>query len=258
MMANKLKYKIYISVILLMLSMATPSFCQVSIRDSAISLHTVAAQYTMLWPGADMAKRFGIANALGLTYAYKLKSNFYAEITYNYMWGSEVNENTILDKLKTSSGNIIDNQGYLNPVSLSLKGFSCFLGIGKIFPVIGPNPNSGIFFSIHGGFIQHQIVFSYLQKNIPQVSGDYAKGYDRLTNGWALKENIGYMNLSNNNFLNWTLGFEFIQGFTQSRRDWNIDTRQKDTKARLDLLSGFIIQIRIPLYKEAPETFNYN
>jgi len=258
MMANKLKYKIYISVILLLLNVATPSYSQVSIRDSAISLHMFAAQYSMLWPGADMADRFGKANVLGITYAYKLKSNFYGELTYDYIWGNEVRENNILDKLETSSGNIIDNQGYLNPVSLELRGFACFIGIGKIFPIIGPNPNSGLFFSLHGGFLQHKIDFSYLAKTIAQVRGDYAKGYDRLTNGWAIKENIGYMNLSNNNFLNWTLGLEFIQAFTQSRRDWNIDTRQKDTRKRLDLLNGFFIQIRIPLYKQAPETYYYN
>jgi hypothetical protein len=237
---------------------ASSSYSQVSIRDSAINLHMFSAQYSMLWSGADMADRFGKANNLGLTYAYKFRNNFFIELTYNYMWGNEVNEGSILDHLKTTSGNIIDNQGYLNPAAFELKGFSSFLGIGKIFPVIGPNPNSGLFLSLHGGFLQHQIDFSYLAKNIPQVQGDYAKGYDRLSNGFAIKENIGYMNLSNNNFLNWTVGLEFMQAFTQSRRDWNIDTRQKDTKKRIDLLSGFYIQIRIPLYKKAPETFYYN
>jgi len=218
----------------------------------------IGVHYSMLWPGGDMADRFGKANTFGLTYAYKLHSNFYGELSYSYIWGGDVRETNILDKIKTSSGNVIDPQGLLNPIDMELRGFSFFMGAGKIFPVIGPNPNSGLFFSLHGGFLQHKIYFSYQAKNIPQLQGDYAKGYDRLSNGLAIKENIGFINLSNSNFLNWTLGFEFIQAFTENRRDWNIDTRQKDTKKRLDLLFGINLQIRVPFYKRAPQTFYYN
>lgn len=258
MKTNKLKYKIYIFVILLLLDIVPKAYSQASIRDSAISMHMIGAHYSMLWPGGDMADRFGKANAIGLTYAYKLHSNFYGELSYSYIWGGDVKETNILDMIKTSSGNIIDHQGLLNPIGMELRGFACFMGAGKLFPVIGPNPNSGLFFSLHGGLLQHKIDFSFLSKNVPQLEGDYVKGYDRLTNGFAIKENIGFIRLSNNNLLNWTLGFEFIQAFTQSRRDWNIDTRQKDTKKRLDLLYGINLQIRIPFYKRAPQTYYYN
>ena len=255
---NKLKYKISIALIFLLLNTASKSYSQVSIRDSAISMHLAGAQFSMLWPGGDMADRFGKANAFGLTYAYKFKSNFYVEAAYSYIWGSDVNEQNILDKLKTSTGNVIDHQGLLNPIAMELRGHSFFMGVGKIFPVFGPNPNSGLFLGIHGGFLQHKIFFSYPSKNIPQLLGDYLKGYDRLSNGFAIKENIGYINLSNSNFSNWTFGLEFIQAFTENRRDFNFDTRTKDTKKRLDLLFGFNIQIRLPFYKRAPQTFYYN
>jgi hypothetical protein len=258
MKTNKLKYKIYIAVTLLLLIIAQKSNSQVSITDSAINMHMVGAHYSMLWPGGDMADRFGRANAFGLTYAYKHHSNFYGELCYSFIWGNDVRETNMLDKIKTSSGNLIDNQGLLNPIDMELRGHSLFLGAGKVFPVIGPNPNSGFFLSMHGGFLQHKIRFNYVSKNIPQIQDDYTKGYDRLSNGFALKENIGYINLSNNNLLNWTLGFECIQAFTESRRDWNIDTQQKDTKRRVDLLFGFNLQIRMPFYKRAPQPYFYN
>jgi hypothetical protein len=257
MNTNKLKYKLYIFIVLILLTAVPGLHAQMSMRDSAINMHLVGVQYSMYWPGGDMADRFGKVNSFGITYGYKLKNNFYFEFSYGYIWGNEVKETDILSNIKDTNGLVIDNQGLLTPVYMELRGHEFFLGVGKIFPVIGPNPNSGLFLSLHGGLLQHKVAFSYLSEVLPQLVGDYPKGYDRLCNGFALKENIGYINLSNNNYMNWTLGFEFIQAFTESRREWNIDMQQQDTKRRLDLLFGFNLQIRLPFYKKAPDEFYY-
>ena len=253
---NKLKYKLYIITFLALLCIVPRTFSQGSVRDTALNMHIFQAHYDMFWPGGDMADRFGRGNSIGLNYAYKFRYNLFFELSYSYLWGDEVKENNILDGLKTSSGNIIDNQGYLNPVALELRGHGAYMSIGKLFPVIGPNPNSGLFFSVGGGFLQHKIDFSYLAKTVTQVSGDYAKGYDRLSNGFAIKVNIGFLRV-NDRYLNWSLGFECVQAFTQNRRDWNIDTRQKDTTKRIDLMFGLNLRAVIPFYKRTGDVYYF-
>jgi hypothetical protein len=254
---NKLKYKIYISLILLLLTTSEKSVAQLSIKDSAINIHIIGVHYSALWPGGDMADRYGRANTIGLKYAYKHNSNFFAEFSYGFIWGNEVVETNMLDGIKTIGGYLIDNQGLLTIVDMELRGHSFFLGAGKIFPVVGPNPNSGIIFSVHGGFVQHNIKFSHQSISVPQIQDDYIKGYDRLCNGFAIKENLGYINLSNVNLSNWNVSFECIQAFTESRRSWDIDMHQANTKKRVDLLFGLNIEICFPIFSRAPEEFYY-
>jgi hypothetical protein len=90
---------------------------------------------------------------------------------------------------------------------------------------------------------------------VPALEGDYLKGYDRLTSGFCLSEFVGYQLLSNSRLLNFFAGVELYQGFTRSRRDWNIDQVKKDDSPRLDLLSGIRVGWVLPLYRRAPKEF---
>jgi hypothetical protein len=83
---------------------------------------------------------------------------------------------------------------------------------------------------------------------VPQLTGNYKKGYDRLTNGLAINEFIGYQMLSTNKRVNFYFGFEFTQGFTQSRRDFDFDTRSADTQKRFDSLMGIRAGWILPFY----------
>jgi hypothetical protein len=208
----------------------------------------------MFFPGGDMSDRFGFVNGIGLSYTYKHKSNFLFKLSGEYLFGTEVKETHLLDMLKTNTGYLIDGMGYLNPVSLNMQGFDFFLNAGKIIPWLGPNKNSGILLELGGGFLQHQIIFDYVSDEIVQIEGDYRKGYDRLTNGFALRQHLGYISFSNNNFLNWNFGIDFIEAFTKCRRDWSFDTMEKDDKSRLDLMIGITLQIKLPFYPKATET----
>ncbi|MCK6649378.1 MAG: hypothetical protein L6Q66_06965, partial [Bacteroidia bacterium] len=91
--------------------------------------------------------------------------------------------------------------------------------------------------------------------NIPQLDSDYKKGYDRLTNGFLLSQNLGYLYLSNNRIANFYIGFECMQGFTQNRRSYNFDQMKQDTEKRVDILYGGKVSWILPLYKKAPKEF---
>ena len=50
-------------------------------------------------------------------------------------------------------------------------------------------------------------------------------------------------------------GFEFIEGFTAGRRDYNYSTGKADNTKRFDLLMGVKVGWVLPFYKQAPEKF---
>ena len=85
-------------------------------------------------------------------------------------------------------------------------------------------------------------------------SDEYKKGYDRLTAGPAATQYIGYRFLDPKKRLNFSLGFEFTEGFTQNQRSYNFDTRMQDTEKRLDLLYSLKLALTVPIYlKKANE-----
>lgn len=206
------------------------------------------------WPGGDLADRFGKNASLGLDFSYKTKSNWMFTVGGHFIFGKEVYESGILDSLKgPGTGEIIDQNGQFSVIGLDQRGMFWNAMVTKIVPVVKSNRNSGIFISAGGGYLQHRIRI-YATQSVPQLTDEYKKGYDRLTFGPALCQHIGYRFLDPKKQLNFTVGFEMIEGFTQNRRSYNFDTRMADTRQRLDLLYGIKISLSVPLYpKKADE-----
>lgn len=227
----------------------TKSYAQYSIRDSSISFVMIGVTASYQFPSGDMADRFGNNMSVGTVFQWKFKSNWIAGIEGNFLFSDNVRENNILDKYKTPDGNIIDGNGKYSNVSLSQRGLKIDLKIGKIFPLFGPNENSGLLATLAVGYLQHKIYIDTFGNPIPYLEDDYRKGYDRLTTGVCFTEFLGYMNFSNSKLVNFYGGFEFTQGFTKNRREMNFDTGQKDDLARLDMLFGFRLGWVFPIYK---------
>lgn len=234
------------------------TFGQSSIRDSSINMSIVGFNYTFGVPGKDLADRFGNFSQIGLSYSFKFSNNIILSTSTNLMYGTSVRENDIFANISSKDGYLIDNQGLLTPVTSELSGFNFDFRFSYLIPVFGPNPNSGIFFGIGTGFMQHKISYSYLYGPLLQIEGDYTKGYDRLTNGASLIQQIGYYRFNNKNLGSFHVLFSVTEGFTQNRRDLNFDTMTKDTKKRLDLVYGFTLGLDLPLYTRSPEKFYFN
>jgi hypothetical protein len=210
------------------------------------------------FPGGDLADRFGNNYNVGGTFQWKTKKNWLFGIDGNFMFGEDVKENNVLQKISTSEGFIIGQDGYYADVYLYERGFMFSAKAGKIFPVIGPNPNSGLVATLGAGLLQHKIRIEDKGNMAPQLNDDYKKGYDRLTNGLSITEFIGYINFSNHRLVNFMAGLEFTQAFTQNRRNYNFDTMERDDKSRLDLLFGVRVVWLITFYKRMPKEFYYD
>jgi hypothetical protein len=225
------------------------SYGQYSIRDSSISFVMIGVTAAYQFPSGDMADRFGNNMNVGAVFQWKFKNNWIAGIEGNFLFSDDVKENNILNKYMTPDGNIIDGNGQYSEVSLSQRGLKIDLKAGKIFPLFGPNKNSGVMTTLGIGYLQHKIYIDTFGNPIPYLEGDYTKGYDRLTTGVCLTAFLGYVNFSNSKLVNFYAGFEFTQGFTKNRRSMNFDTGLKDDKSRMDMLFGFRLGWVFPIYK---------
>jgi hypothetical protein len=209
--------------------------------------HLVSAQFQVTAPGGDLGKRFGVNQSIGVDWRYKTKNNITFGLEYNWMFGNNVKELVMLDSLIGPSGEIIDKDGKFSVIRITQKGHNGFIKVGKIFP-LNANKNSGIVVDLGIGFLVHKFDVMAPEATVPQLNGEYAKGYDRLTGGWAMKQFIGYQHLAPNRRANFIVGFDFVQASTQNLRNYNYDTRENETARRLDLVSSFRIGITLPIY----------
>ncbi|MFN0200640.1 MAG: hypothetical protein ACKVTZ_03930 [Bacteroidia bacterium] len=235
------------------------TFAQVSMQDSSINMITLHTSYQGLVPIGVMADRFGFTSTLGGKVGYKLSNNWYATLGFSALFGGQVKEDSIINDVLASSGLAIGANGSFLPVRLQQGGFIVPVSIGKTIPLsFSPNKNSGLYVELGAQFIQHRIDILTPRDRVYILSKQYEKGYDRLTNGIGITEEIGYRLFSNNGYWNFEAGFAFSQNFTQNRRLINIDTGLRDETKRLDLLQGFHVSWILPIFKRAPKKVYYN
>lgn len=234
-------------------------FGQNKVNDTTLKIPMFYASYAFQYPGGDLADRFGVNSCITGGFQWKTASNWIFGGDFNFIFGNIIkDEDQIMSNLKTQNGFIIDNSGSFANYKLMERGYFIQAKFGKVIPVLSPNPNSGFLVMAGAGYIQHKIRIEVTNNTAPQLIGDYKRGYDRLANGFAVSQFIGYMFLSDNRLFNIYGGIEFLQAWTSPRRDVNFDTRLPDPVTnRFDLLSGFRIGWIIPIFTREPEKFYY-
>lgn len=232
---------------------------QQSANDTTLNIPMFYASYTFQVPGGDLSDRFGTNSAIGGGFQFKTATNWTVGANFDFIFGDKVhNTDSLMLNLRTEGGQIIDMAGNFADISLFERGFTIMARVGKVIPVLSPNPNSGFFISASAGYIQHKIRIEVLSNTAPQLNGDYKKGYDRLTGGFAIKQFVGYIFLSDNRLLNFYGGFEFTQSWTKPLREVNFDTMEPDPITnRFDVLNGFKVGWIIPIFQREPEKFYY-
>ena len=251
------------NVLLLMLLCCLPLLLWGQQRKSKYALNKGNAlmfklSYAGHSPGGDLADRFGNNFSFGAGAGLITgKGNWIFGGDFVYLFGGEVKED-VLATLRTPEGAIIGNDRGYADVGLRERGFYLGAHVGKLIGIGLPNPRSGIRITLGAGLLQHKIrIQDDPLSGVPQLDNNYKKGYDRLSNGLAFTEFIGYQVMSMDKRVNFYIGFEFTQGFTMSRRDFDFDTRAKDETERTDLLYGIRVGWIIPLYfgQEAGEVY---
>lgn len=235
-----------------------PGLSKAQLADSCINIWQVDAHYAFQLPGGDLAKKYGVNSSIGIGITYKTRQNLMLGGEISYLFGNDIRrDSTILDGLRSANGEIINEYGEYAKIICSERGFYAGLNAGYVFSLGKPNSNSGIIFQLGGGLLQHHIRIENKDNNAPQVLGDYKKGYDRLTNGFAAKTFIGYQYLDSKRRFNFYAGFEFYQAWTKNRREYNFDTMSRDNNLYHDYLYSFKAGWILPIYYRTPDKFYY-
>lgn len=208
-------------------------------------------------PGADMAKRFGGNFRVGPGVLYKTKSNWMFGAKSDFIFGGKVKEDSLMYNIRSADGSFVDQQGQRIGVGIYERGYTIGLQLGKIINFNKSHPDDGLLLMTSAGFIQHRIRIFDRDKTIPQIRGEYVKGYDRLTNGWFIEQFVGYNHFGDNGLINYNIGFDFLAGFTQGRRSFLYDVMRKDDKSRLDILMGIKVGWYIPIFRRKSEEYYF-
>ncbi len=243
-------------IVIVIGSALTTGFSQVRITESE-NIPMFHGSIGVHLPYNDLAVRFGPNTSIAAGHLFKTKKNWLIGIDYQYLFGNMVKEDNILDILKTENGNFLNSYGEYGNVILYQRGFFSGLRIGKLIPLGKKSPNSGIIITSGVGLLQHKIWITNEGNNVPQLIGEYKKGYDRLTNGLAIQEFVGYLYVGKNQFTNFFAGVEFTQAWTQNRRSINYDTKITDTTKRIDTLWGIRFGWIVPIYRGVSGSYYY-
>jgi len=206
----------------------------------------------------DMAQRYGFNTNLNLAFHYYTSKGIVLGLEFNYIFGRDLQGESlhIFDNIKTSNGQIINMYGEYSQYYLAERGFFTGIKAGYMHK-ISKNKANKIYSTISAGFFQHKIFISVDGNNTQQIQGEYAKGYDRLTNGLATKLFLGYAYLPVYSPINFYVGLEFYYARTYNRRAINFDTMQQETAPRNDCLIGINAGWFIPIYKRDVKKYYY-
>jgi hypothetical protein len=222
-----------------------------------VLIPSFSAYYAYEIPGGDLVSRFGDNHKVGASFNLKLRNNILLDLDGGYFFGTNLKEEaySVLDNLKTDQGQITSRYGTPGSILLNERGFTVFIKVGKIMPFFQLNDNSGPVLMGGIGFLQHKIRIDNESNDTPQVMDDYKKGYDHLTNGFALNQFVGYRYYADNKMFNFYIGFELTEGFTKNRRAFNYNTMAYDKASRLDLIYSFKAGLVIPIMRRQPNAF---
>lgn len=198
----------------------------------------VNLSYSFQNPGGDLANRYGWNSAAGAGIDYLSGKNWIIGGHVDYLFGTRVKED-VLAPLRNSNGDLIGNNRSIAAIRLTQRGWNANFLFGKLIPFRKEKRLFGIRATAGVGVLQHKIRIQQDPASlVPQTTGDYRKGYDRLSNGLAFSEFIGIQKISTNRTINFILGVELVQGFTQNRREWDFDKMAKDDNKYVDFILG--------------------
>ena len=250
----------FILFILLILTIENSAFAQRNVKDSVIATPWVSIQYGLNWTAGDLDERLGLLNHIGFFAGYKTNHNWIYGVDASFIFGKDVRVTGLFDNLLDSKGNITDINGDVAIVRVLSRGFHANGNVGKIFPVLSPNKNSGIYVNLGVGYTAYKLRIETQNQVIPQLELDYRKVYDRLTSGINTQQFIGYALMANQGAYNFYAGFYIQEAFTYNRRKVFFDTPDTEVPKdmRIDIQYGFKIAWLIPFYKRVPKEFYYN
>jgi hypothetical protein len=235
------------------------SLGQGSVSDTTLAMSLFQFQGGFHQPFGDMGELYGTHAHVGFSYAYKTRKNLIFGADFLFFFGNDVkNAESIASDLRLSNGEIVGIDGEFINELIFQRGLTTGFYVGKIFPLLGPNPNSGLEVRLGLNYLEHRTLIELREDDYPPLEGEYRKGYDRKRAGLATYQYVGYRHFSNNRYANFFIGIDFYQGFTTDYRSYNFDDMKVTDGDYLDFLIGLRFGWTIPVYKRYADKFYIN
>ncbi len=237
------------------ITLVFPSFLFSQVEEESLSslvnddfgLISLNVSYGYQIPLADLGNRFGSHFEIGSDLDYiTAKSNLIFGLAGRFMFGDDVKEDPIAF-LRNSDGSVTLPDQVTTPIFLRMRATYLGAHVGKLIPLSERHKLHNVRATLGMGLLQHRIRLLDETNTSPYRQEPYISGVDRLTNGLALRQQLGYQRIDRDGFLHFYVGVEATQGFTSSRRDIDLQLGVKDTKQRLDMLIGARIAIMLSL-----------
>jgi hypothetical protein len=189
------------------------------------------AQYGGQLPALDYQKRFGSSlRTTAMIALNRRNTQSVWGVAGFFQFGSLVKE-PIFSHLLTPEGYLIGNDK--NPAAIQLRQRAWFIGFGKCWYFTEKSAFlRRISLDVHGGMFQHKIrIQEDPARFVPQINGEYKKGYDRLSNGPGICLNMSYNPTANPDLTRFVVGVDFFFANTFNRRALNFNTGLRDEAA---------------------------
>jgi len=223
----------------------------------------------MIWLDAHLAYHFPLGDlrtifknnfAVGPGFTFKSKNNWTVGFHFDYMFSANLRDPGYFNgTLANDEGVVIDGNGLVSPGGIQAEGrYWCLMAdFGKIIP-LDRWKNSGIWLRVGAGYFSHRLRVEDVSNQYPQLNGDYVKGYDRRSGGFALNQFVGYQFVHKNRMLNFFLGIEFHEMWTKPNRNYIFfEGPTADMPFKFSGLIGIKGGWNIPLYERKTTTTFY-
>lgn len=228
------------------------------------SKNYVDSTTTMVWTHANFSYQIPFGNGylartfdpnfnLGTGFILKTKQNWTFELSFNYMFGSDVilSDSAVLGSMVNSNGDIFDENALKATIYLEGRYWATCFGVGKIIP-IDRWKNSGIWIKANVGLFGHKIFISDPDNSVPQLDKDsYRKGYDQKSLGFTSSQFIGYLFMHKKRVTSFYAGIELTEIWSKPIRNYNF---LLGPSSSLPIQFSGLIAIKagwvIPLYEE--------
>lgn len=265
--------KRFFTILLLIACLATTAFAQRgSMNDARTDFKSksyIDSMATMVWTGVNMSGQLPLGYlkenfkpnlAVGTGVTVKTDHNWTVDVNFNYMFGANLRDTmaSFLGDMVSEDGRVWDGNGLKSTLYFEGRYWTVGAGVGKVIPV-NRWRNSGIWLHLGAGYFGHKIRINDYDNQVPQLDGDYKKGYDHRSGGFALNQFVGYLFIQKNRLLNFYGGIEFWEIWSKPNRNYIFNegpTENMPTK--FSGLIGLKIGWNIPLYeKKEVTTFYY-
>lgn len=209
------------------------------------SLWLVNLTYKPAVPAGSLALRYGFVNGAGVDVYFKSKKNYLWGINANLLFGRNVRDVNYVNIFKDNYGYIFADDGTPIYITASMRGSQFQLVFGRLLPIFIKKPQMALLVQGGAGFLQHKYLFT--APNSLQFSKTYAHGYDRLSNGLALSQEVGIQSMSLSRKINFNFGLEITEAYTKNRRFYDYATQGTDTKSYIDVLIALKIAWLLPI-----------